>query len=77
MVLTRQNSLGWHEGSTGNALTGRPELACVRQIAHEVLVTLWESVPEFKESAKPVVPSSNVGTTGGQAHVYGVNFGPK
>lgn len=58
MALSRENSLGWSDSDTGNPLTGRPELACMRQIAHEVLCTIHESVPEFSASATPVVPNN-------------------
>ncbi|WP_075359910.1 hypothetical protein [Caballeronia sordidicola] len=42
MALSRQNSLGWEFSKDGiiEAIAGRPELACVRQIAHEVLESL-------------------------------------
>ncbi|WHZ18179.1 MAG: hypothetical protein OJF55_000328 [Rhodanobacteraceae bacterium] len=42
MDLSRNNSLGWIFQSNGSSepLKGRPELACMRQIAHEVLLTL-------------------------------------
>jgi hypothetical protein len=57
MALTRGNSLGWFNSATGKPFSGKPELACVRQIAHEVLMTMHESVPEYRESATPVVPA--------------------
>ncbi|WP_175241186.1 hypothetical protein [Burkholderia contaminans] len=49
MALSRQNSLGWefHRDGAVEPPSGRPELACVRQIAHEVLVTLEDRVPEY------------------------------
>lgn len=48
MDLSRNNSLGWvfSKGDVKEVFKGRPELACIRQIAHEVLLTLEEMVPE-------------------------------
>jgi len=42
MELSRRNSLGWifQKGDVAEMLKGRPELACVRQIAFEVLESL-------------------------------------
>lgn len=44
--FTRQNGLGWviNKGNIQEALAGRPELACMRQIAHEVLLTVDERI---------------------------------
>lgn len=44
--FTRQNGLGWviRRGDIQVALAGRPELACMRQIAHEVLLTMQERI---------------------------------
>ncbi len=58
MAISRENSLGWFFGShnTENPVEGRPELVCMRQIAHELLSTLHESVPEFSQYAQPVIP---------------------
>ncbi|MDG3085164.1 hypothetical protein P7F88_03225 [Vibrio hannami] len=49
MDLSRNNSLGWQfsDGNIEEALAGRPELACMRQIAHEVLLTLKDTAPEY------------------------------
>ena len=49
MDLSRNNSLGWifGYGKIEQAFEGRPELACMRQIAHELLTTLKESYPEL------------------------------
>jgi hypothetical protein len=49
MDLSRKNSLGWSfvKGNIDEAFKGRPELACMRQIAEEVLVTLRENCPEY------------------------------
>ena len=49
MDLSRKNSLGWvfTKGNIKEAFQGRPELACMRQIAHEVLTTLKEKFPEL------------------------------
>lgn len=67
MAISRQNSLNWTfiSGSTiaaamkakGSAFEGRPELACMRQIAHELLSTIHQFVPEFSEHAQPVIPA--------------------
>ena len=58
MALSRHNSLGWMfgDGKIESALEGRLELACMRQIAHELLCTIHQFVPEFRDLAKPVVP---------------------
>jgi hypothetical protein len=58
MALSRENSLGWvvTDGNITKALDGRPELACIRQIAHEVLSTIYQFAPEFSAHAQPVVP---------------------
>jgi len=60
-ALTRENSLGWiHQfGEIGTPLTGRPELACMRQIAHETLCSIERFVPEFAQHAQPVLPEIN------------------
>lgn len=55
-ALSRGNSLGFVSFPSGEALHGRPHLACMRQIAHEVLVTLNQLVPEFSEHSCPVFP---------------------
>jgi len=49
MDLSRNNSLGWllSDGDISEAFGGRPELACMRQIAYEVLLTLQENAPEY------------------------------
>lgn len=51
MDLSRNNSLGWlfGDGKIEKALEGRAELACMRQIAHELLMTLKEIYPEMFE----------------------------
>lgn len=61
MALSRENSLGWMftKGDMQSSLSGRPELACMRQIAHEVLSTIHQFVPEFREFSKPVVGSAS------------------
>lgn len=45
MALSRRNSIGWvfTRGGISEPLLGRPELACMRQIAHEVLITITEN----------------------------------
>lgn len=56
MDLSRKNSLGWEFAPDGRPPTNRPELSCMRQIAHELLCTIHEFVPEFSEAARPVIP---------------------
>ncbi|MEN5220003.1 hypothetical protein [Stenotrophomonas sp. TWI602] len=48
MDLSRNNSLGWvfHSNDMVSPLKGRPELACMRQIAHEVLLTMRRRHPK-------------------------------
>jgi hypothetical protein len=57
MAISRENSLGWFfgDGNTTSAVEGRPELACMRQIAHEVLSTIHQFVPEFSQYAQPII----------------------
>jgi hypothetical protein len=59
MAISRENSLGWmfSTGAEVSALEGRPELACMRQIAHELLATIHQFVLEFSQHAQPVVPA--------------------
>lgn len=59
MAISRENSLGWvfSTGVDDSALEGRPELACMRQIAHELLTTIYQYVPEFSQHAQPVIPA--------------------
>lgn len=59
MAISRENSLGWvfSTGAENSALEGRPELACMRQIAHELLATIHQFAPEFSQHAQPVVPA--------------------
>ncbi|WP_292934240.1 hypothetical protein, partial [Noviherbaspirillum sp.] len=54
MAISRENSLGWvfSTGGGDSALEGRPELACMRQIAHELLTTIHQFVPEFSQHAQ-------------------------
>jgi hypothetical protein len=49
MDLSRNNSLAWvfADRNVEKAFEGRPELACMRQIAHELLITLRESYPDL------------------------------
>lgn len=58
MSISRENSLGWvfAKDDIETTLKGRPELACMRQIAHELLYTLSEYHPELKDHAQPVIP---------------------
>ncbi|BBJ94641.1 hypothetical protein [Xanthomonas campestris] len=48
MDLSRNNSLGWvfQGNDIVEPLKGRPELGCMRQIAHEVLLTLKRRHPK-------------------------------
>lgn len=58
MAISRSNSLGWMftNGNIEKALEGRPELACMRQIAFELISSLNEGVRGFKDySAPPIV----------------------
>ena len=62
-ALSRQNSIGWvfeHEAKS-EPFTNRPELACIRQIAHELLITLSRSNPSLAVEAAPVIPLENTG----------------
>jgi len=47
--LSRKNSLGWmfFVGNIEETFIGRPELACMRQIAEEVLITLRKNAQEL------------------------------
>ena len=60
MAISRENSLGWvfRSGAGEVAPEGRPELACMRQIAHELLSTIHQFVPEFSQHAQPVAPAN-------------------
>lgn len=54
MDLSRNNSLGLTFTRDNSPPKNRPELACLRQIAHEVLSTIHQFVPEFSDAARPV-----------------------
>lgn len=56
MDLTRGNSIGYMFGDQKIPFNGRPVLACMRQIAHEVFATLRENVAELGELVRPVIP---------------------
>ena len=60
MNLSRANGLGWtfSDGQIQSAFGGRPELGCIRQIAHELLVTLHRRGGDLAAHAEPVVPSA-------------------
>jgi hypothetical protein len=47
--LSRANSLGWMFTSENvtKVFEGRPELACMRQIAEELITTLRQVVPQY------------------------------
>jgi len=48
MALSRENSLGWIFNKAGVDIPlNDPVLPCIRQITHEVFVTLESKVPEF------------------------------
>jgi hypothetical protein len=59
MALSRANSLGWEFriGDIARSLDGKPELACMRQIAHELLLSIHTFIPKFSQAAEPPVPS--------------------
>ena len=65
MALSRQNSIGgtFGRGEESVPIQGRLELACIRQIAHEVLATIRQGASRFAEAAAPVIPAS-VGAPG-------------
>jgi hypothetical protein len=67
MAISRENSLGWvfYDGNVESAFSGRPELACMRQIAHELLSTIHHFVPELRQHAQPVVPTDSPKAAGG------------
>lgn len=58
MAISRKNSLGWEVRTNAGVKPpdGRPELACMRQIAHELLLSLSQAYPEYAELAKPIIP---------------------
>lgn len=58
MRLSRENSLGfmYSDGQTGVPLSGKPELAYMRQIAHEVLLTIHSRFPAYEDHSAPVIP---------------------
>lgn len=56
MDLTRGNSIGYMFSDQKIPFIGRPVLACMRQIAHEVFATLRENIAELGESVRPVIP---------------------
>lgn len=58
LEFSRRKSLGWVFVRDGreSEMEGRIELACMRQIAHEVLSSLQHNVPELAVVAAPVVP---------------------
>ena len=59
LALSRANSLGWEfkKGDVTKAFEGRVELACIRQIGHELLCSIHKFLPKFSLEAVPVVPS--------------------
>jgi len=58
MCLSRRNSIGGtYQSSEGTVpFDGRPELACIRQIAHELLSSLHVGTSAFAVHAHPVIP---------------------
>ncbi|MEZ8012040.1 MULTISPECIES: hypothetical protein [Vibrio] len=49
MDLSRRNSLGWNfsDGNVEEAFKGRAELACMRQIAHELMISIENNAPAY------------------------------
>lgn len=49
MDLSRNNSLGWvfSTGDIQEKFKGKPELACIRQIAYETLQSIEDRAPEY------------------------------
>lgn len=64
MDLTRGNSLGYWYGDNELPLVGRPVLACMRQIAQEIIATLKAYAPELGERVEPIVPLIDPPPTG-------------
>jgi hypothetical protein len=56
MDLSRANSLGYEFGENTTPFLGRPVLACLRQIAQEVIATLAANVPDLGSHVAPIVP---------------------
>jgi hypothetical protein len=58
MNVSRANGLGWTftDGRMVSAFKGRSELACIRQIAHELLLTLHGRGGELSLHSNPVFP---------------------
>ena len=58
MNVSRENGLGWtfSDGRIESAFEGRSELACIRQIAHELLLTLHGRGGELSLHSTPIVP---------------------
>jgi hypothetical protein len=56
MALSRENFLNWKfsNGITTGAPSGRPEFACMRQMAHELFCIIERYVPDFALHAKSV-----------------------
>ena len=56
--LSRANSLAWVFSSENvtKAFEGRPELACMRQIADELITTLRHVAPQYFGDAQPSAP---------------------
>lgn len=59
LALSRANTLGWEfrAGDIVKALDGKPELASIRQIAHELLLSVQSFAPKFAHAAMPPVPA--------------------
>jgi hypothetical protein len=62
MEISRKNSLGFffQRGEIVSPVEQRPELACMRQIAHELLSTIHQFSSEFSQHAIPVIPSNKM-----------------
>ena len=55
-ALSRENSLGFNRSTGPIKEEARPELPCMRQIAHELFVTLQRNFPDLRELVEPIVP---------------------
>ena len=52
--MTRGDTSGWAAVGSNQKVGENIHLHCMRQIAHEVFVTLSEKIPELREFAVPV-----------------------
>src|SRR5690606_26830566 len=56
-ALSRENSLGWTVGPEGKPLEGNAAMHCMRQIAHEVFLTLERRAPKLGDLVVPIYPA--------------------